>query len=126
MVTQDTGIKNEQLIAWVRGLYGPGRTFENHRDLALAAGRNAAAVYTLEQEGRATGSLLIDLARASGESPLRALLIGGHLTQEEIDPTGLLPEESERALLECYVSLPRPSQRLVRELCQQLAETARA
>ena len=117
--------KNDNLVAWVRSLYGPGRRFANHRELALQAGRNAHAVYTIEQEGRATGALLIDLARAAGESPLRALLIGGHLRQDEVDLHGLLPTESEMALLDCYRVLPSHCQKLVHELCWQLAESGR-
>ncbi len=67
---------NPELVKWVHSLYGPGKQFSSARQLSISAGRNANAVGTIEQTGRATAEVIVDIARAARVSPLDALVTG--------------------------------------------------
>ena len=114
---------NYALVAWLHEFYGAGRKFSSGRQWSIQAGRSANSVYAIEESGYATPENLIALARAAEVSPVKAIVVGGHLTQEEGDPATLGLAQSEEELLRCFRTLDPVHQELVHELCRQLAGT---
>ena len=80
------------LLEWLRRQYGPDKPFKSPRNLSLAAGRNENQVARIEETGHATIDVLLDLARVTGESPLAMFVLGGWLTEAEVN-TGLTVDE---------------------------------
>ena len=117
------GVHNSALVAWLHKFYGAGRKFSSGRQWSIQAGRSANSVYAIEESGYATPDNLIALARAADVSPILAMVVGGHLTQEEGDPAALGLSQSEDELLCCFRTLHPPHQELMHELCRQLAAT---
>lgn len=113
------------LVNWVRNLYGTGQRFVSARQLAIGAGRNPNAVYTIEEVGYASADLLIDLARAVRISPLEALVVGGHLTNAEASPSTVAWDAAEHRFVRQRRDLSHEDRGVLDRLCQQLWATSR-
>ena len=111
--------------AWITSRYGSGRKFRSAREWSVAAGLSPGVASNIENTGRYQITTLIELARASGDSPLWVLHSVGHLTAEEVDPASVQLTGDERGLMENFRLLSERQQRVIRELCLQLAGSGR-
>ena len=78
------------LFEWLNHQWGPGRRFASPRQLSLAIseGHEQNAVTNLENRGLTTIRNVERIARATGTSQLRVLLLAGVVTEEEIRELG--------------------------------------
>ena len=83
---------NQELVDWVRRQYGPEKRFGSPRSLSIAIGRNENQIARIEESGRASVEVLVDIARANGENPLNVFMFAGWLTEGEVN-TGLTVDE---------------------------------
>ena len=83
---------NQELVDWVRRQYGPEKRFGSPRSLSIAIGRNENQIARIEESGRASVEVLVDIARANGENPLNVFMFVGWLTEGEVN-TGLTVDE---------------------------------
>ena len=102
---------NAELVAWVRTLYGPGKTAKSGLELSRNARRNRNTVGTLERDGAATAEVIIDLARAANEDPIKGLKIAGYLSSEEVGPPTFKATDQEQEMIQDYRRLPVEGQR---------------
>ena len=116
--------RNEELVRLVRGLYGTGRTHKSPRALSFAVGRDPGAIAKLEASGNATPEMVVAIARACGQSPVKFLIIAGLLTEvdTQIPATRLSGQEEE--LVNGFQSLPLEGQRWMLGSLQGMLGTA--
>ena len=88
---------SQELVDFVRGLYGPGKKHPNPHQLSLAMGRDPNAVSRLEETGNATPDVLLRLARAVGVSPISLFLESGFLEESDVPELGTLTAQQVRA-----------------------------
>lgn len=85
--------KNEELIKYVKNCYKKGKVvpapdgegtifIDSGRQLALALGRNSHIIRGIEESGKATAQVLIDLADLMGDDVIKVLILGKVLRPE--------------------------------------------
>ena len=115
---------NEELVQLVRTLYGTGKKFKSPRALSFAIGRDPGAISKIEQTGNATPEMVVNIARACGQSPVKFLIIAGLLAEEDtqIPATQLSGQEEE--LVAGFQNLPDEGQRWMLGSLQGMLGTA--
>jgi len=94
---------DDELVAWLKTHFGPGRRFKSPRAWSVAAGlSHGAASAIIERRSGGDGRVkdqgvlpttIAKLARAVGENPTRAFCLAGWLTEAEA-ADGLRPFET--------------------------------
>jgi len=109
---------NEELVKLVRTLYGPGKKFKSPRALSFAIGRDPGAISKLEESGNATLEMVVNIARACDQSPVKFQIVAGWLSEEEVSSGGVSVEE--RSLLEKMRRLGQADQDMLSEILDRL------
>ena len=80
----------ENLQEWIGTQYGPGTKYPSARQLALAISqnRNQNVVSDIERKGILTFDTAQGVARATGVSVLRVLLMSGVVDEAEVEAIG--------------------------------------
>lgn len=123
-VFEETPDPKDEVQQWLQGLWGEGKAFQSARQLSLAAGLSENAVSKMETGGPRSPKALIAVARAGGESPLRALALGGHLTEEEVRPVAANLTRREQSLLAQYRQMDNGAKDMCDILCRRLIGTS--
>ena len=123
MVT--SGEYNNQLVAWVRDQYGPGKKFRSARAWSIGAHKNPNTVNNVEEVGHATADAIVALCEAIGVSPLIPFTLSGWVSQDEWEGQGPTLSQDESALVRGFQDLPEEGRQwLLRSLqgMRQFAE----
>lgn len=123
--------KNEELIKYVKNCYKKGKVvpapdgegtifIDSGRQLALALGRNSHIIRGIEESGKATAQVLIDLADLMGDDVIKVLILGKVLRPEH-DKGNLT--EMENDLLTNFRKLSVTDSRTVLRVLQGLLDS---
>ena len=77
-------------------------------------------IATIEESGHATAEVLIDIARALGESPVKLFILAGWLDPEGV---GITLSSQDRHLIEKWRRLPHRDQEVLERMISGLLET---
>ena len=108
----------------MRTLYGTGKKYKSPRALSFAIGRDPGAISKIEHSGNATPEMVVALARACDQSPVKFLIVAGLLTDSDTQFPATKLSGQEEELVAGFQSLPGEGQRWMLGSLQGMLGTA--